>query len=133
MNRLPPPPTFKVWLVAYVDPRRESSSIFEAGIFLDNCSTKVERHNGFAQLVPLQTEAVSYGAAADQIKQILSGPDWRWLYRVLVLTVGFQHQWAGEPGARACRTCGIRENNHLARAAGGRDPDRCLVSHENTC
>jgi hypothetical protein len=132
MNRAPLP-TFKAWLVAYVDPRCEPPSIFEAGIFPDNRPTKAERHNGFAQLVLLQTEATSYAAAAEQIKQILSGPDWRWLYRVPVLTAGFQHQWTGEAGARACRICGIRESNHMARSSGGRDPDRCLVSHEGTC
>jgi hypothetical protein len=133
MSRAPPPPTFKAWLVAYVDPGREPPSIFEAGIFPDNRPTKAERHNGFAQLVLLQTEAASYSAAADQIKQILSGPEWRWLYRVPVLTAGFQHLWAGDVPARACRVCGVRENDRRTREAGGRDPDRCLVSHLGTC
>src|SRR6266536_287040 len=125
--------SFKAWLVAYVDPRHEPPSICEAAIFPDFRPTEAERHNGFGQLVLLQTEAPSYAAAADQIKQIVCGPEWRWLYKVPVLTAGFQHIWAGDPPARQCRTCRVREADNATRAAGGRDPDRCFVSHEGTC
>ncbi len=123
----------KAWLVAYVDPRREPPSICEAGIFPDNRPTKAERHNGFAQLVLLQTEAPSFVEAADLIKQIACGPEWRWIYRVPVLTAGFQHMWGVAQTGRVCRTCGVREEDHRTRGAGGRDPDRCLVSHVGTC
>jgi hypothetical protein len=133
MSRQAPHPTFRAWLVAYVDPNREPPSIFEAGIFPDNRPTKAERHNGFAQIVLLQTDAVSYASAVDQIKQILCGPDWRWLYRVPVLTAGFQHRWVGESVSRVCRVCGVKEKDTDVRSAGERDPDRCLVSHEGTC
>jgi hypothetical protein len=127
------PPIFKAWLVAYVDPRREPPSIFEAGIFPDHRPTKAERHTGFGQIVLLQTEGPSYGEAVEHIKQILSGPEWRWLYKVPVLTAGFQHQWMGDVSTRICRVCGVKENDQEVRAAGGRAPDRCLVSHLGRC
>ncbi len=123
----------KAWLVAYVDPGREPPSVCEAGIFPDNRPTKAERHNGYAQLVLLQTEAPSFSESADRIKQIICGPEWRWIYRVPVLTAGFQHAWVGQVPTRSCRVCGVRENDESVRAAGGRDPDRCLVSHIGTC
>jgi hypothetical protein len=126
-------PFFRAWLVAYVDPRHEPPSICEAGIFPDNRPTKAERHNGFAQLLLLQTEAPSFAEAADQIKQIVCGPEWRWIYKVPVLAAGFQHLWDGEAMARQCRTCGVREKDVETRSAGGRDPDRCFVSHMGTC
>ncbi len=133
MSHTAPPPTCRAWLVAYVDPRNEPPAIFEAGIFPDNRPTKAERHNGFAQVVLLQTDAPSYAEAAEQIKQILCGPDWRWVYRVPVLTAGFQHQWSGDSSSRTCRVCGVHEDDSAVRAAGGRDPERCLVSHRGIC
>ncbi|HEX9294221.1 MAG TPA: hypothetical protein VF881_00245 [Polyangiaceae bacterium] len=118
----------KAWLVAYVDPTMEPPAICEAGIFAENRPIKAERHARFAQLVLLQTEADTHAQAADEIKKILAGPEWRWIYRVPVLTAGFLHAWQ----AGRCRVCGIREDSP-ARSAGRRDPDRCLVSHVGLC
>lgn len=123
----------KAWLVAYIDPRHEPPSICEAGIFPDNQPTKAERHNGFAQLVLLRTEAPSFVEATDQIKQIVCGPEWRWIYKVPVLTAGFQHVWIGDGAGRHCRKCNVKESDIAARNAAGGDPDRCLVSHVGTC
>jgi hypothetical protein len=127
------PPTFKAWLIAYVDPRREPPAICEAGIFPENAPTKAERHRAFAQLVLLQAEGPSFAAAEEQIKRIVCGPDWRWIYGVPVLSAGFQHAWVGSASATVCRCCGVREDDKVTRGAGGRDPDRCLVSHVGIC
>ena len=139
------PATLKAWLVAYVDPTREPPAICEAGIFPDNKPTKAERHNGFGQLVLLCAERPTYAEAIEDIKMIVCGPEWRWLYRVPVLTSGFQHVWGerqiqlADPIARVtiirvCGVCGVPEANMEARKAGGRgDPDRCLVSHVGVC
>ncbi len=127
------PIPYRAWLVAYVDPRHEPPSICEAGIFPDHCPIKAERHNGLAQLVLLQAEAPTYAGAAEQIKQIVSGPEWRWLYKVPVLAAGFQPVWLGDPPGRRCRTCGVPDQDLATREAGGRDPDRCFVSHVGTC
>ena len=120
-------------MVVYVDPRHEPPSICEAGIFPENAPTKAERHRAFAQVVLLQAEGSSFAAAEDHIKKILCGPDWRWVYRVPVLSAGFQHEWLAYGSGRNCRSCGVREDDKLTRGAGGRDPDRCLVSHIGTC
>jgi len=127
------PPTFKAWLIAYVDPRREPPSICEAGIFPENAPTKAERHRAFAQLVLLQAEGPSFAAAEDQIKRIVCGPDWRWIYGVPVLSAGFQHEWVGDGRGRICRGCGVREDDEQTRRVGGRDGHRCLVSHMGIC
>jgi hypothetical protein len=120
-------------LIAYVDPRHEPPSICEAGIFPDNAPTKAERHRAFAQLVLLQAEGSSFGAAEDQIKRILCGPDWRWIYGVPVLSSGFQHVWVGSGTGLNCRSCGVREDDRLTRGAGGRDLNRCFASHVGIC
>lgn len=124
-----PPGTVLAWLVAYVDSKAEPPTIVEAGIFPENRPTKAARHEGFAQLVLLQTERPSYVEASNEIKRILAGPEWRWIYKVPVLTAGFQHLWTPEDRCAVCR---------LPRAAApdvawSKDPDRCLVSHIGVC
>jgi hypothetical protein len=118
----------QAWLVVYVDPRTDPPGICEAGIFPERRPTKAERHNGLAQLVLLQTEGDTHAQAVHEIKKILAGPDWRWVYRVPLLTSGFLHVWQGG----RCIVCGITEDSP-ARTAGGKHPDRCLVSHVGLC
>ena len=125
---LEPPAKPKVWLVAYVDPKAEPPAICEAGIFPDNRPIKAERHQDLSQLILLQAEGTTQEDAAKELKKFLSGPEWRWIYRVPVLTAGFLHVWEGG----RCRVCRIPEESP-ARTAGGRDPDRCLVSHVGIC
>ena len=123
---MPKPATVRAWLVAYVDSKREPPCVCEAGIFPDHRPTKASRHEGFAQLVLLQTERGSYVEAADEIKQILAGPDWRWIYKVPVLTAGFQHIWT-EEGARRISRIPRRQAEQFP------DPNRCLVSLVGIC
>lgn len=118
------------WLVAYVDPKTEPPSIVEAGIFPHNRPTKAARHEGLAQLVLLQTERASFIEAGDEIKRILAGPEWRWIYKVPKLTAGFQHMW--KPDTHRCAVCNVPQGA-AATFAAGRDPDRCLVSHIGVC
>ena len=127
-----PSPNVLAWLVAYVDPKAAPPCIVEAGIFPQNRPTKATRHESFAQLVLLQTERASYVEAADEIKRILAGPEWRWIYRVPLLTSGFQHVWRPDNGR--CAVCGVPQAAaaELAKKGSG-DPDRCLVSHIGIC
>ena len=124
----PEPPKSKAWLVAYVDPKAEPPAICEVGIFPNNWPTMAERHHGLSQLILLQAEGTTQEDAARELKKYLAGPEWRWVYRVPVLTAGFLHVWEGG----RCRVCRIPEESP-ARTAGGRDPDRCLVSHVGVC
>ena len=124
-----PKETVQAWLVAYIDPSQNPPVICEAGIFPEYKPTKAERHNSRAQVVLLQTQSEDFTAAADEIKRILSGPEWRWIYRVPVLTSGFLHVWNAE---KVCVICGVPEG-HAVLSMGGRDPERCLVSHQGIC
>lgn len=124
-----PAATVLAWLVAYIDPKSQPPSVIEAGIFPQNRPTKAARHEGYAQLVLLQTERGSYVEAADEIKRILAGPEWRWIYKVPVLTAGFVHVWASDERCAVCRV----PRTAAAEYAKGKDADRCLVSHIGIC
>jgi hypothetical protein len=122
------PPKSKAWLVAYVDPHAEPPAICEAGIFPNDRPMKAERHRLLSQVILLNMEGTTPEEAATALKKFIAEPEWRWVYRVPVLTAGFLHVW--ENGR--CRICCLPEESP-ARTAGGRDPDRCLVSHVGVC
>lgn len=123
------------WLVVYIDPKREPPCICEAGIFAEQKPVKSERHASYSQAVMMAVPGETFETARDRVKEILCEPDWRWIYRVPVLTAGFQHRWVdAQPGSpRRCSTCGVTENNMQVRMSLSSDPDRCLVSHRGSC
>lgn len=120
----------QAWLVAYVDPKTTPPAIVEAGIFPQNRPTKASRHETYGQLVLLQTERDAFVTAADEIKRILAGPEWRWIYKVPLLTAGFVHVWRQDTGR--CALCSVPKEK-AAEFARTSDPERCLVSHVGVC
>ena len=126
------------WLVIYIDGTSNPPGICEAGIFAEQRPQKADRHRGFSQTILLQVGGESFEQAKDSIKEILAGPEWRWIYSVPVLTAGFVHDWGEQPagsrpGGRRSNRCGVQEANDAARRVLGPDVDRCLVSHTSLC
>lgn len=121
------------WLVVYIDPKTNPPAICEAGIFAEQRPVKSDRHSKYAQTVLAQVSSETFELAAQRIKEILCEPDWRWIYKVPVLTAGFEHRWIQGPGPRRCAVCGVQEDNQTQRMSLFNDPDRCLVSHRGRC
>ncbi len=121
------------WLVVYIDAKTNPPAICEAGIFPDQRPVKSDRHTKYAQTVLASITSDTFEHAEQRIKEILCEPDWRWIYKVPVLTAGFEHRWIAGLSPRRCAMCGVAEDNRAQRLALFNDPDRCLVSHRGRC